>query len=116
MDNQFEGLKVEGAMIAKFSADKRYATIVALPRYEDVPDFNDATKKKRKLIVQVELSNGSRADYYPNNTSSKVIANICGTDFNTWLGVRITWTINQQKVGQNMKDVLYVTDVILPIK
>ena len=112
MENQFEGLKVEAPNIAAMTEDKRYATIIAMPRYEEIPDLNDPTTKIRKLIMQVELSNGSKADYYPNKTSGKKIAGTLGTDMAKWIGSKITWDCLKQMVGKEMRDVLYIKDVV----
>ena len=114
--SEFKDLAVEGAAIAAMPKEKRWFEITEPePRYESVPSLEDPSKSKDKLIISVKLSNSSKAEYYPNKTSSRKIANLSmTTNMQTWIGKMFLWgDIVKQKVGSSgMKDVLYVTDLI----
>jgi hypothetical protein len=107
-DNEFQGLSVEGSAIAAMPEDKRYCIVKELPKYEELPSFSDKTKKEKKVVAMVELSNGSTARYVINNKSCKFIAGRIGTDFAKWIGLRLTWEIRKQDVNGATKDVPYV--------
>jgi hypothetical protein len=111
MGEQFEGLKVEGSAIAAMPKELRYAIIIGVPNYQQVPDLNDKTKMIKKLIIPVELSNKSKAEYYPNKTSANYIAGRLGTDLDKWVEHKISWDVLNQLVQGQKKDVLYVIKV-----
>jgi len=110
---EFKDLAVEGAAIFAMPEEMRHCIIVEPePRYIEIPSLDDPTKIKEKLVMQVKLSNGASAEYYPNKTSARVIANHCGTDMKEWIGKTITWgRIMDQVVGGVDKKVLYITEV-----
>jgi len=110
--SEFKDLAVEGAAIAALPDEEHFADIInPEPEYQDVPSIEDPEKMKEKLIMNVLISGKKRAEYYPNKTSSRFIANRLGTDMATWAGNRIFWEIRKQKVGGNDKMVLYVEKV-----
>ncbi len=112
MSNQFEDLAVEGAAIAAKPDKEHFADIInPIPRYEEVPSLEDPNKVKKKLIMNVLISGKNIAEYYPNKTSSRFIANKMGTDMTKWIGQRIFWNILDQKVAGQDKKVLYVEKV-----
>lgn len=111
MGEEYEGLNVEASAIAAMPVDRRFAVILAAPVYEQLPDFKDKEKTQRKLVIQVELSNGSKARYIPNKKSADFIAGRVGTDFLLWISKKITWEAVKQSVAGNMKDCLYVVKV-----
>ncbi|MBU0978071.1 MAG: hypothetical protein KKD18_06645 [Nanoarchaeota archaeon] len=113
--SEFKDLAVEGDAIKAMARHMRFFTILPPePRYETVPSLEDPSKGKEKLIVNVELANGSHAEYYPNKTSSRKIANLAGTtDMKKWIGLTFLWgSIIKQKIGGADKNVLYVTHKI----
>jgi hypothetical protein len=110
--SEFEGLAVQGDMIAAMSELERWAEIISpIPEYKDVPSLQDPTKVKRKLIMNVKLSNGSIAEYYPNQTSARFIAARKGTTMENWIGITIYWKCLKQIVAGQEKDVLYVNKI-----
>ena len=110
--SNFRDLAVEGTAIAAKPEQERYADIISPePRYEAIPGL-DADDKRDKLIVNVKISGKDQAEYYPNKTSSRFIANKLGTDMKKWIGARIYWNILDQKVAGQDKKVLYVNKVI----
>jgi len=110
---EFKDLAVEGAVIAAMPTVKRWSRIIKpAPNYEIVKDLDDPTKKVEKLIMNVRLSNGSPAKYFPNMTSARLVANELGTDFEKWVDKIIIWgRIADQNVKGQAKKVLYITEV-----
>ena len=90
-------IAVEGAAIEAMPAKARFAKIVEpAPTYRIDEGATNSEKTKVKLIMTVELSDGRKADYYPNRTSARKIASILKTDLEpasmkTWLGKVIVW-------------------------
>jgi hypothetical protein len=109
---EYKDLAVEGAAIEARPKQEWFADIIAPePRYEDVPSLEDPSKTKEKLIMNVKIAGKDLAEYYPNKTSSRFIANTIGTRMEGWIGARIFWRINDQKVAGQDKKVLYVEKV-----
>lgn len=111
---EFKDFAVTGELVAKMPTEQRYFTIIAQPRYEPYPTPEDPEgKKKEKLALDVELSNGQKGVYYPNRTSARKIAALTGkTDMNLWVGVKLFWgKVLQQQVAGQIKDVPYITDL-----
>ena len=110
-------LAVEGEAIAELPEDERFADIVEEPKYMQKTSLSDPEKKIEKLIMNVKITGKNLAEYFPNLTSARLIANKLKTgleeeDLKKWVGNRIFWgKIAEQNVGGNIKKVLYVTDV-----
>ena len=110
--SEFRDLAVEGSAIANLEPAKRYAEIIKPePRYEEIQSLNNPDKTNKKLILTVKLSNGSQAEYYPNKTSGRFIANRIGTNMSDWIGKKIFWRVLKQLVAGDEKDVLYIDKV-----
>ena len=110
--SQFEDLAVEGAAISAKPEQERFADIITPePHYEELPSLDDPEVKNKKLIISVKISGKDIAEYYPNKTSARFIANRIGTDMTQWAGNRIFWGVVKQKVAGNDKQVLYVEKV-----
>jgi len=91
----------------------------------DVKDLEDKTAEitgegilnedtpfgKAVLEVPVKLSNGTERTYGMNKTSAKNIMEAYGEDTKKWVGKRISYTITQQNVQGQMRDVLYAQPV-----
>jgi hypothetical protein len=111
-------IAVEGAAIAALPEDKRYGRIIEpAPAYTVDEQATNPDKQKVKLIMNVELSDGRKAEYYPNRTSARKIALLASTDLSEegmkrWIGKYIVWgEIIDQLIAGQKKKVLYVTDV-----
>ena len=111
-------IAVEGAAIDALPQDQRFAKIVEpAPEYKTDEGATNSDKVKVKLIMTVELSDGRKADYYPNRTSARKIASLLKTDLTTkgmkaWVGKVIVWgKIMDMMVGGQDKKVLYITEV-----
>jgi len=112
-------IAVEGAAIYAMPEKARFATIVEpFPEYRVDEGGTNPEKAKTKLIMTVLLSDGRKADYYPNRTSARKIASVLKTDLEaesmkTWAGKVIVWgKIMDMMVGGQEKKVLYITDVL----
>jgi hypothetical protein len=117
MTNEWN-IAVEGAAIFALPENQRFAKIVTpAPEYKVDEGSTNPDKSKTKLIMCVELSDGRKADYYPNRTSARKIASILRTDLTNegmkkWIGKVIVWgKILDMLVGGQEKKVLYVTEV-----
>lgn len=108
---EFKNLALTGEMIIKMPEAERWFEIVDEPKYESLTSFNDPSKKVEKLLLPIQLSNGSKLDYFINTRSSRQIARTIGTDMSKWKNTKWYWgKILTQLVGQSgEKDVLYVT-------
>ena len=118
MTNNEWKIAVEGAAISAMPEEKRFAKIMEpFPEYKIDEQATNPEKQKPKLIMCVELSDGRKADYYPNRTSARRIASVLKTDLSVegmkkWIGKYIFWgTILDQNVMGQVKKVLYVTEV-----
>jgi len=113
-----KGLSVTGELIAD-ATDKTFF-VVASPHYELVPDLRDTAKQKEKLIVPVQLPDGSEMDYYPNKTSIKMMTVQYGFNMDKWIGHKFEWGVADQNIAGNMKKGLFVAakrfNDILPIE
>ena len=112
-------IAVEGAAIAELPAEQRYAKILEpAPEYTTDEGGTNPDKQRVKLIMNVELADGRKADYYPNRTSARRIASVLKTDLSSegmksWVGKYLVWgKIMDQMVGGQDKKVLYITDVL----
>lgn len=122
MTNEEWNIAVEGAQIFAMPEKERWAIIIApSPEYKkDEQAAGNTENHKIKLIVNVQLSDGRKAQYYMNRTSARKIAGILKTDLSatgiqSWEGCKIVWgKILDQNVGGQEKKVLYVTEAIKP--
>ena len=102
-----KGLSVSGDLIA--DAEDKTFFVCASPHYEQVPDLRNPGKTKEKLIVPVQLPDGSEMDYYPNKSSVKMMAVQYGIkDMDAWIGHKFEWAIADQNIAGQMKKVLFV--------
>jgi hypothetical protein len=101
-----EGFTLSGEEVAQLT-DKRF-TINAEPKYVNIDDNLDPTKKIRKLIVPVTLSNGTQVDWFANKTSQKVIIAMCGRILSKWIGFKGQFDVQRQRVGKEEREVIYV--------
>ena len=110
-------IAVEGQAISELPEAERWAEIIEAPQYEMKPGLSDPSKTKEKLLLKVKLANGNEADYYPNQTSARFIANRLATDLTLekmkiWISHKIVWgKILDQMVAGQQKKVLYITEV-----
>jgi len=110
--SEFKDLAVEGQAISEKPNNEHFADIInPEPRYETIKSLENPEKTKEKLILNVRISGKDQAEYYPNKTSARFIANRLGTDMKKWAGNRIFWKILDQKVAGMDKKVLYVVKV-----
>ena len=101
-----KGLVVSGDLIAD-AQDKTFF-IAAAPHYEQVNDLRNPGKTKEKLVVPVQLPDGSEMDYYPNKSSVKMMAVQYGFDMDKWVSHKFEWAIADQNIAGQMKKVLFV--------
>lgn len=114
-------IAIEGAQIFAMPKDERWAKIIEpAPAYMKDEQAPNADKNKIKLIANVELSDGRKAQYYMNRTSARFVAGQLKTDLSeegmkAWVGKIVVWgKILDQNVGGQEKKVLYVNEVREP--
>ena len=103
-----EGIAVSGDYIVDIK-DKHFH-IVSKPKYELVPKINQPDETEKKLIILIELTDGSMLDYYPNKTSIKTMCKLWGYEMDNWMGKRFLFVTILQKIAGNDRNVLYVAD------
>jgi hypothetical protein len=106
-NGQVEGVAVTGEQVKNLQ-DKTFTIVNPIPYYTDVPSFDDPEKKVRKLHLNVQLSNGDIGEYMPNKTSIRTIVAKAGMKLEAWVGFKGEFYTLSQRVGQGMKEVIYV--------
>lgn len=111
-------IAIEGAQIYAMPEDKRWAKIIEpAPAYIKDDQAPNAEKNRIKLIANVELFDGRKAQYYMNRTSARFVAGALKTDLSKegmkqWVGKIVVWgKIMDQNIGRQEKKVLYVNEV-----
>jgi hypothetical protein len=87
--------------------DDKKATIIKVPHYENFPDLDNEGQVKEKLVMDIELSDGSQMSYYPNKSSTKNLGNAWGVNLDKWLMKKFEFEVMAQKVRGENKKVLY---------
>jgi hypothetical protein len=106
--NDVEGFYLEGAYVAGLK-DKSFK-IIELPFYMEFPGLDNREELKRKLVMKIELADGTKINYIPNKTSQKSIIIKMGYDLNRWVGFAGEFVIKEQKVGKLDKLVIYIKE------
>jgi len=96
---------VSGDEIAQLK-DKRFE-IVEEPRYEQLPDLEDNTKTREKLVMTIRTTAGT-SEYYPNKTSQRTIMERVGRDLSKWINYKGIFIIKEMMVGKLPKNVIFV--------
>ena len=106
IDREFvSGFALSGEFV-KNLPDKSF--VIVGQRTELVPAIDDPSQKNEKLILTVELKDHTIIDYLPNKTSQKTIIAKRGYKLANWIGFAGEFITFSQKIGQNMKDVIYI--------
>mgnify|MGYP003149501989 CR=1 FL=1 len=105
-NNQVEGFRLTGEEVA--AIEPKTFTIFAEPFYEEMTDINNPELKKKKLVIPVELANKTKVEWIANKTSQKTIIGARGRDLKAWIGYKGTFVTNEQKVGNAVKQVIYL--------
>ena len=111
---EFEDLAITGELIVSMPEAERWFEVISEPVYEKYPTESDPTgETKKKLSVQIMLSNGQKGTYYPNKTSARRMATYTRTtDMAKWVGKQFIWgEVVKQKVAGQTKDILYITSL-----
>ena len=86
-------------------------TVVKTGQYQKMPVVDG--EQKEKLILPVKLSNEKVRDWIPNKTSIKYMVNLWGDNTDSWLGKQAKFTLVNQNVRGEMKDVIFVSDLVV---
>jgi len=101
-----------GSAVAALPEEEReFEFIEPAPKYSTNTDTG-----KTQLLTTIKLKD-QKMDYYINKTSARTVARELKTDLTEeqmkqWIGTRWSWTVVQQQVGKDMKDVLYINQQI----
>ena len=76
-------------------------------KYEEIV-LQDGTK--RVFNIGVKLANKETRIWTPNRTSRRTISRILGDNTKQWVGEKWPLVIQDQKVGKNMKKVIYAAE------
>ena len=101
-----EGISLSGEQVVAMK-DKTI-TIAKAPRYETFTEEGKADK--RKVLIEVKISEGIILTWYPNKGSLKVLAHWFGFEMDKWLNKSFGLMTAKQNVQGNMKDVIYVDE------
>ncbi len=103
-----QGFALSGDYVSELK-DKHFAVVGQ--RTEVRPNFNNPEQTSEKLILSVKLiKDGAIIDYYPNKTSQKTIITQRGYRLNDWIGFEGEFFVENQKVGQNKRNVIYIVE------
>jgi hypothetical protein len=102
-----QGFSLTGEFVKNLK-DKRFAILDQ--RTQIVKDLDNAGKFKEKCILKIRLADGQEVDYFPNKTSMQVIINHRGFRYKDWIGFSGELMTAQQKVGKDMKEVIYIKE------
>ena len=105
-ENQVEGFRLSGEEVQQM--EQKTFKIYAEPFYAEFDDFNDASKKKRKIVVPVELANNNKVEWIANKTSQKQIIAKKGRVLKDWIGFTGEFVTKMQVVGKDEKPVIYL--------
>jgi hypothetical protein len=103
-----EGFALSGEYVSNLK-DKGFT--IKNFRYEESEDLDNPSRMRRKLILSIELTQTKELiDYYPNKTSQRVIIGQKGYTFKNWIGFKGKFKVENQKVGKDMKQVIYIQE------
>ena len=102
-----QGFSLTGDFVKNLK-DKRFAILDQ--RTQMVKDLDNPGKLKEKCILRVRLSDGQETDYFPNKSSLQIVINNRGFRFKDWIGYSGEFMTAQQKVGKDMKEVIYIKE------
>lgn len=105
MVNVIKGFALSGEEVLQLK-DKHFE-IIGEPRYESMPDLEDPTKNREKLVLLVRTTAGE-SDYYPNKTSQRVIMERAGRNLAKWLGFKSEFFTREMMVGKIPKNVIFI--------
>lgn len=117
--DEIQEVEQSSTMVRGFSLSGEYVkelldksfSIIEMPFYKILPNMDDKDgEDKEKLCMKVKLSDGAIVEYLPNKTSQKSIINKCGFKLERWVGFKSEFFILEQKVGQNIKQVIYIKE------
>ena len=110
---EYEDMAVVGELVDEMPEKERYFKIRDVPFYE-LHEQKDGRRKK-KVTLPIEISDGRKGVYYPNRTSERKIAFLAKTNkFSDWAGMIFFWgKILDQNVFGEQKKVPYVTDRLI---
>ena len=106
MSESIKGFNLSGD--EAFHLKDRSFTIVDKPFYDKKKDMNDPEKEIEILTVPIALANGIGLNWTPNKTSQKSIIAKKGRVFDDWVGFKGEFDVVEQKVGKDMKKVIYI--------
>lgn len=67
----------------------------------------DTGFKKPAFEIGVKLKDGDVYRWTMNMTSQRTMAAAYGKEAKNWIGKGVLWEVERQKVGKDMKDVIY---------
>lgn len=105
-----EGVYLDGAYVN--SLEDKHFSIVKVPEYREFQSLDNSELKKRKMVLTIELADGTNIEYLPNKTSIKEIIKVKGYDYNNYNGFEGEFKVVDQKVGKDMKKVIYIVETV----
>ena len=114
-----EGIAVGGDYVSQLQ-DKRFA-VAGKPHYEEIPQIDDPTVTKRKLVMTILMYHDrTMLEYYPNKSSIKTMSSLYGYEMDNWVGKVLEWEVIPSKFMGQTKNVLFVKnkkfDEVVPLE
>ena len=77
----------------------------------DFPDFKNPNITKKKVVLDVRLSNQASMEWIPNKISLKTLMKVTGSIMMTkWVGKEVELEVVKTKVSGEDREVIYVKD------
>lgn len=97
--------KYISALTVQKLTDKKFK-ILGPGGMEQLPQADGKTQEK--LVLPIELSNGTEILYIPNNTSMKTLRKKYGDETSNWKDKSAEFELAKQNVRGEMKDIIFV--------
>lgn len=95
-----------------FKGDTLNVVVIKESQYHET--FNQKTNRSEsKLRVYIEVEEDELI-WTPNQTSQRAVIKELGDETKNWIGAVLVLEKKQKKVGAEMREVIYVKDVIAP--
>lgn len=95
-----------------FKGDTLNVVVIKESQYHET--FNQKTNRpESKLRVYIEVEEDELI-WTPNQTSQRAVVKELGDETKDWIGAVLVLEKKQKKVGAEMREVIYVKDVIAP--
>ncbi len=101
------GFYLMGDVVAGLK-DKSF--VIMGQRVELIKSLDNPDEKVKKVILTIQLADKTIIDWMSNRTSQRTIISQKGTRLNDWIGFKGKFYVENQKVGKEKRNVIYVEE------